>query len=106
MAPNLLVSVIGILAAAAIIVFLILVIRKTKPTRLHRTFLILAGASLAGFFLFTILHNAVSALLSQYLNKEIEEPVFLILAGIACPLGMAVGVTGSIITLLKEKKVI
>jgi len=68
-----------------------------------KKFLILTGASAAGFFIFAILHNLVSGLLSTILNSEVEEPVFFILAVIACPVGFLVGVIGSIIELVKKK---
>lgn len=104
MAANLLIVSIGILTAAAILVGTILVIRKTKPTGWLKTFIILTGASLAGFLVFAILHNVVSALLSQIFKKEIEEPVFFLLATIACPIGAAVGILGSVVEAIKKRK--
>ncbi|MBM4402002.1 MAG: hypothetical protein FJ044_02055 [Candidatus Cloacimonetes bacterium] len=74
-----------------------------KPEGMLKKFLILSGASLAGFVIFVLLHNLISALLSQLLKKEIEEPVFFILASLVCPMGIIVGVIGSMVQLLKER---
>lgn len=68
-----------------------------------KKFLILTGASAVGFFVFAILHNLVSALLSTVFNSEVEEPVFFILAVIVCPLGFLIGAIGSIIEFLKGR---
>lgn len=103
MAANYLIVSVGILTAAAILVGTILIIRKIKPSGWLKTFVILTGASLAGFLVFAILHNVVSALLSQVLKKEIEEPVFFLLATIACPIGALVGIVGSIVEVIKRQ---
>jgi len=84
-------------------IVLIILIKKIKPQGMLKKFLILAGVSVAGFFISVLLHNLISGLLSQLLKKEIEEPVFFILATIICPLGLMAGVIGSIIQLIKER---
>jgi hypothetical protein len=60
-----------------------------------KKYLILAGASAAGFFIFVILHNLVSGLVG-------EEPVFFVLAVLVCPIGFVVGVVGSGIQLFRK----
>lgn len=71
---------------------------KQKVEGALKKFLLLAGASAAGFPLFAVLHNFVSVLFG------IEEPFFFILAVIVCPLGFLVGATGTIVLFLKKGK--
>jgi hypothetical protein len=65
-------------------------------------FLKLIIVSIIGFFLFAILHNLVSVVASRLFNKEIEEPLFFILATLVCPMGLIVGIIGTIIHLIKK----
>ncbi|NPV10076.1 MAG: hypothetical protein HPY83_19185 [Anaerolineae bacterium] len=60
-----------------------------------RTFLVIAGASVAAFVVSAVLHNAVSALFG------IEEPVFFTIAVLLAPAGFLVGVLGSAFLFLK-----
>lgn len=60
-----------------------------------KKFLILGGASVAVFFLSAFLHNVLSGLFG------IEEPVFFTIAVIVAPLGLAVGLIGSLVIFLK-----
>lgn len=71
---------------------------KKKVEGWLKKFLLLTGASAAGFPLFVVLHNLVSAL------SGIEEPFFFILAAIVCPLGFLVGAIGTIALFLKKRK--
>lgn len=80
-----------------------LLIKKTKPQGKLKKFLTLTGASVVGFFIFAILHNIISGLSSQLFKKEVEEPFFFLLATIVCPIGLIVGLIGSIIQLVKNK---
>lgn len=93
----------GIGIGAGIAIVFVLLIKRKMPEGVFKKYLILASASLAGFFIFVALHNVISGLLSHYLNKEIEEPVFFILATIVCPLGLLVGIIGSIVQLIKGR---
>jgi len=70
---------------------------KTKVGGMLKKFLLLTGASAAGFFPFVILHNMLSALLNT------EEPVFFIIATMVCPLGFLVGAMGTIVLNIKTK---
>ena len=82
--------------AVAIALGFRLLIRRTKPNKKLKKFLILTGVSIVGFFIFTILHNVISGLL------EIEEPIFFILATLVCPIGLIVGLIGSVIQVVKR----
>ncbi len=62
-----------------------------------KIFQIMTGASAAGFLVFAVLHNVVSAALSTMLRSNIEEPVFFILATIVCPVALLVGLIGSVL---------
>lgn len=74
---------------------LIVLTIKQKIAGNLKVFLLLTGASAAGYLVFVALHNLVSALL------DTEEPVFFILAAILCPLGFLVGAVGTIIQTYK-----
>ncbi|MBU1046099.1 hypothetical protein KJ616_03215 [Patescibacteria group bacterium] len=83
----------------AILLFLTI---KNKVKEPLRKFLLLTGVSAAGFVIFVLLHNLTSGLLSALFNKEIEEPVFFILATIVCPIGFLVGAIRSAIIFFKK----
>ncbi len=72
-------------------VTLIVLTVKTKVRGRLKKFLLLTEASFLGLLVFGILHNVVSALFNT------EEPVFFIIAIIACPIGFLVGVVGTIV---------
>lgn len=82
---------------------LIILTLKKKVAGSLKKFLLLTGASAAGFTVFVILHNLVSGLLSVLFNKEIEEPVFFLLAVFASPLGFLTGFVGSIVLFFKQR---
>jgi len=78
-----------------------------------KKFLILTGASAAGFFIFVLLHNIFYALeqitghiaILSYLMKALEVLFFLI-AIFACPIGFLIGVIGSIVMFNKKRKML
>jgi hypothetical protein len=72
---------------------------KRRVEGILKVFLLLAGASAIGMLIFGILHNVVSFLV------DTEEPVFFILAVLICPIGLLVGVIGTIILAIKGKRV-
>ena len=85
-------------------VALIVLTVKEKVGGMLKKFLILTGASAAGFFVGILLHNALYgldivtndiAILSQSL--EILQVVFFFLAIPVCPIGFLVGAVGSIV---------
>ena len=73
--------------------------------------LILTGASAAGFFVSVLLHNFLYALgiigsdiiILRYLT-EIFHVAFFLIAIFVCPLGFLIGAIGSIIILIKKKR--
>src|SRR4030042_5652305 len=103
MASNLINFIVFGIVAGIVIVFILLVARK-KPEGKLKKYLTLASASLAGFFVFVLLHNVISGLLSYFLQREIEEPIFFILATIVSPLGLLIGIIGSIIEIRKGRE--
>jgi len=90
------------------LVLLILVL-KEKATRKIEKFLILTGASAAGFFIFVLLHNFVYGLFIHLFGESFwgrigvgDEPFFFFLAVIVCPVGFLIGAIGSIVLLIKK----
>jgi hypothetical protein len=72
-----------------------------RSLKLWRTFILVAGISLGALIISIFLHNAISALVMHFFDTEFEEPVFFIIATIICPLGLAVGIIGSLVIYLK-----
>ena len=91
-------------------VLLFLVIRGSVKGILKK-FLILTGASAAGFFVCVILHNAFYALgtvtndiiVLNYLVEALHI-IFFLIAIFACPLGFLIGAVGSIVMLIKKDR--
>ena len=77
----------------------------------HKKYLILTGASAAGFFVFALLHNIFYALeqvtghitILSYLMKAFEV-IFFLIAIFACPIGFLVGAIGTIVMFYKKRK--
>jgi len=92
-------------------VVLIIFTLKKKAKGLLKKFLLLTGFSLAGFFVFVLLHNLIYGLFIYLFGQDFwertgigDEPVFFILAVIVCPIGLLVGLIGTIVLLIKEKR--
>lgn len=62
-----------------------------RRLKMLKIFLILAGSSVAVFILSVFLHNMISGLFDK------EEPVFFVIATIIAPLGLIVGLIGSLV---------
>lgn len=69
-----------------------------------RTFVILTGSSILGFFVSVLLHNVIYGLFIYWFGTDfwertglMDEPFFFIIAVFICPLGFIVGAVGSII---------
>jgi hypothetical protein len=77
-------------------VTLLILTTKAQVERRLKAFLLLAEASFVGFPIAGILHNAFSGL------THFEEPFFFIIATIVCPIGLIVGIIGSIILSIKR----
>ncbi len=95
LAPLIIFSLLGL-------ILLVLALKEKIGGKLKK-FLVLTGASATGFFIFILLHNLVSGLLTELFNSGIEEPVFFILALIVCPIGFLVGLIGSLVLFIKRK---
>lgn len=78
-----------------------------------KKFLMLTGASAAGFFVFALLHNIFYALeqitghiaILSYLMKAFEV-IFFLIAIFACPMGFLVGVIGTMAMFNKKRKIL
>ncbi|MFC2024915.1 hypothetical protein ACFLTG_00665 [Chloroflexota bacterium] len=91
-------------------VALIVLTMKEKVGGMSKKFLILTGASAAGFFISFLLHNAIYGLFIHFFGADFwdriglgDEPFFFILATIVCPIGFLVGAVGSIVLAIKNK---
>ena len=82
---------------------------RTRPPKALRRFLILTGASSAGFAVFSVLHNAFYGLAELAGEWPVVkhaagglEVVFFIIAVFVCPMSYIVGVLGCIVVLLRS----
>jgi len=66
-----------------------------RGLKMLKTFLMVAGISLAVFILSVFLHNALSVLFN------VEEPVFFSIAVFIAPLAFVVGIIGSLVIFVK-----
>jgi len=89
-------------------VALIFLTVKEKAGGILKKFLLLTGASAVGFFVSTLLHNAVYGLFIHFFGAEFwnggDEPFFFIMATIVCPTGFLVGAIGSITLIIKKSR--
>jgi len=78
-----------------------------------KKFLMLTGASAAGFFVFVLLHNIFYGLeqitshltILSYLMKALEV-IFFLIAIFACPIGFIIGAIGTIVMFNKKRKML
>lgn len=78
-----------------------------------KKFLMLTGASAAGFFIFALLHNIFYGLeqitshiaILSYLMKAFEV-IFFLIAIFACPIGFLIGAIGTIVMFDKKRKML
>jgi len=92
-------------------VALILSTVKEKMAGMLKKFFILTGASSAGFFVSVSLHNAIYGLFIYWFGADFwdrtglgDEPFFFIMAILVCPIGLLVGMVGSIVLAIKQSK--
>ena len=92
-------------------VALIILTVKEKVAGMLKKFLILTGASAAGFFVSILLHNAFYGLFIYWFGEGFwervglgDEPFFFILAIFVCPIGFLVGMVGSIVLAIKRSR--
>lgn len=90
---------------------LIILTLKEKVTGLLKKFLLLTGASAFGFFVFVLLHNLIYGVFIYFFGQDFwqriglgDEPFFFILAIFVCPIGFLVGIIGSMVLLIKQRK--
>ncbi len=90
-------------------VALIFLTVKGKVGGMLKKFLILTGASSAGFFVSIFLHNAIYGLFIHFFGADFwdriglgDEPVFFIIAIFVCPIAFLVGAVGSIVLAIKR----
>jgi uncharacterized membrane protein YozB (DUF420 family) len=104
-----------IISSAILLLFSSVLIGLTLVQKVEgklKKFLILTGASAAGFFVFVLLHNIFYGLeqvtshitILSYLMKALEV-VFFLIAIFACPIGFLIGVIGTIIMFNKKRKI-
>ena len=90
-------------------VALIFLTIKEKVEGMLKKFLILTGASSAGFFVSISLHNTIYGLFIHWFGADFwdriglgDEPVFFIIAVLLCPIAFLVGAVGSIVLAIKR----
>jgi len=90
---------------------IVLAVAPTRTWRKTKRFLILVVASVIGFFVFVILHNAFYALaiLTNHIAAlshlmEAFDAIFFIIAVFLCPATFLVGAVGSIACAIIEKR--
>ena len=90
-------------------VALIVLTVKEKVEGMLKKFLILTGASSAGFFVSVSLHNAIYGLFIHFFGADFwdriglgDEPVFFFMAILVCPIVFLVGAVGSLVLAIKR----
>jgi len=90
---------------------IVLTLREKVKGRLKK-FLLLTGWSALGFFISVFLHNffyALGMLVGEVVIlrwlMEVLHVVFFMVGVVICPLGFIIGVIGSIVWLIKKKRV-
>jgi len=85
---------------------------KEKVGGMLKKFLILTGASSAGFVVSVLLHNAVYGLFIYWFGVDFwdriglgDEPFFFFMAIFVCPIGFLVGTVGSIVLTIRKSRV-
>lgn len=90
---------------------LIVLTLKQKVRGILRKFLILTGATSAGFFVSVLLHNFIYGLFIVLFGPGFweriglgDEPFFFLLAIVVCPIGFLIGVVGSVTLFIKRRR--
>ena len=105
-----------IISSAILLLFSSVLIGLTLVQKIEgklKKFLMLTGASAAGFFVFVLLHNIFYGLeqvtshvtVLCYLMKAFEV-IFFLIAIFACPIGFVIGVIGTIVMFSKKRKML
>jgi hypothetical protein len=109
-------SIFMIVSSAILVIFSSVLIGLTLVQKVEgklKKFLILTGASAAGFFICVLLHNIFYALeqitghmaILSYLMKALEV-IFFLIAIFACPIGFIIGAIGTIVMFSKKGKML
>ena len=84
---------------------------RERRGRLLKKFLLLTGISSAGMFVSIFLHNIIYGVFIHFFGADFwdrigigDEPVFFFIALILCPIGFLVGMVGSIVMFIKQRK--
>jgi hypothetical protein len=84
---------------------------KSKVRTSLRRYLLLTGISAAGILAGIILHNIIYGLFIYFFGADFwdrtgfgDEPLFFLIALVACPIGFLIGAAGSIAGFSREKK--
>ena len=92
------------------IALIVLTVKEKVGGRLKK-FLLLTGASSAGFFLFVLLHNVFYGLgiMTSHItilsrSMDVLNVAFFIIAIVVCPIAFLVGVVGSIVLAIKKPR--
>ena len=106
--PQFLVPPIIFSLLGAVLIFLTI---KEKTKGMLKKFLILTGASAAGFFISIFLHNLfyAAAVLTSHIAVlprlfKVLHAIFFLIAIPLCPLGFLIGAVGSVVLFVKKKK--
>ncbi len=90
---------------------LTILVFKSKARSKLKKFLLLTGISSAGMFVSIFLHNVIYGVFIYLFGIDIwerigtgDEPVFFFIALFFCPIGILIGITGSMIMIIKEQK--
>ena len=105
-----------IISSAILLIFSSVLIGLTLVQKVEgklKKFLMLTGASAAGFFVFVLLHNIFYGLaqvtshitILSYLMKALEV-IFFLIAIFACPIGFIIGAIGTIVMFNKKRKML
>ena len=99
-----------ILIVVLLAVALIILAARAKVNKILKSFLILTGSSVMGFFLSILLHNLIYGLLIRWFGLDFwsrtrfnDEPFFFTMAVVICPIAYLVGSVGSIVFMIKSK---
>lgn len=104
--PFLIIFGTGFFLLGIVLIFLTL---RQEITGCAKHFLILTGASSAGFVLSIIFHNLIYGLFILWLGIDFwkrfgsDEALFFLFAIFVCPAGFLTGVIGSIILFIKKR---
>lgn len=106
--PVLLALGISLLVLGGAIIYLTI---KEKLTGLQMVFMLLTGASAAGITVCVLLHNAIYGLFIYWFGAGFwnglglpDEPVFFFLGLIFFPIALLVGITGTVVLVIKKQR--